>query len=383
MREKLRGPGIAVYYAAFLLILFVDYVSATSVPLIYSGRLFQLAAILLMCKVVVTKYTKTEYIMLGISLIIAALSFLHVHNYFACLLFLLIFAGKDIPFKKTVSVYLLFMGACILITACAAFLGYGELFMAEDFRGLGIEKRYCFGFTHPNTCHIVYMQFILVLIWYFWEKLKWFHILAAMLLNMLLFIFTNSRTNMLLGTAVLAVMLLGKIWTKIQRIKWIYGLGITALASSLLLSAVTAIQNPNRMSALMKFIDEVWTGRIYWGGYWANFYRTYTEDNIPIVTPRERITLFSHRDGQILIDMGFIKLYYNYGIMIFTIVIALILIKLYQNARKKDLAELMIIVSGIVLMLGESFSFGQYITRNILFVFMLDLMPRQESAEET
>ncbi|MCM1264349.1 MAG: hypothetical protein NC313_16685, partial [Butyrivibrio sp.] len=81
IREKLRKPGIAAFYIAFLLILFVDYVSATSVSVIYSGRMFQLAAVLLMCKVVVTKYTKTEYIFLGISLATADLSFLHVHNY--------------------------------------------------------------------------------------------------------------------------------------------------------------------------------------------------------------------------------------------------------------------------------------------------------------
>lgn len=380
MQEKLRRLGMVLFYAAFLLILFVDYVSATSVSLIYSGRLFQLAAVLLMCKVFVTKYTKKEYILLGLSLIIAALSFLYVHNYFACLLFLLIFAGKDIPFKKTAAVYLIFVGACTVITASAAFLGiYGEISMKQDFRGLGIETRYCFGFTHPNSCHIIYLQFILVLIWYFWEKVKWFHIVAAILINIVLYIFTNSRTNMMLGTAVLVIMLFGKIWTKIQRVNCIYSLSVITLASSLLLSFWTAINDPNKMPVMMKLIDKVWSGRIYWGSYWSNFYLTYTDDNRLISIPREKISLFSHRDRQISIDMGFLKLYYNYGIIIFAIVIALMLIKIYRNAYKKDLAELMIIVSGMVWMLGESFSFGQYITRNISFVFMLDLLQKQEA----
>lgn len=378
MREKLRRPGIAVFYAALLLILFVDYVSATSVSLIYSGRLFQFAAVLLMCKVLVTKYTKTEYILLGLSLIIAALSFLYVHNYFACLLFLLIFAGKDIPFRKTAAMYLMFVGVCIVITASAAFLGiYGEISMKQDFRGLGMETRYCFGFTHPNTCHIIYMQFILVLIWYFWEKIKWFHIMAAILINAVLYIFTDSRTNMLLGTVVLGTMLLGKIWKWIQKAVWVYGLGIITLTTSLILSFLTVIHDTTE-SALLDFVDKIWSGRIYWGHIWAKYYLIYEDDKVTGWTEREKITLFSHRDGQILIDMGFLKLYYNYGIIIFAIVIALMLIKIYRNARKKDLAELMIIVSGMVWMLGESFSFGQYITRNILFVFMLDLLQKQE-----
>ena len=82
-------------------------------------------------------------------------------------------------------------------------------------------------------------------------------------------------------------------------------------------------------------------------------------------------------DKQISIDMGFIKLYYNYGIIIFAIVIALILIKLYQNARKKDYAELLLIMIGIVWMLGEAFSTGEFITRDILFILMLDLLQKQ------
>ena len=378
MREKLRRPGIAVFYTALLLILFVDYVSATSVSLIYSGRLFQIAAVLLMCKVLVTKYTKTEYILLGLSLIIAALSFLYVHNYFACLLFLLIFAGKDIPFKKTVAVYLIFVGACSVITASAAFLGiYGEISMKQDFRGLGIETRYCFGFTHPNTCHIIYLQFILVMIWYFWERVKWFHIVTAILINTVLFILTNSRTNMMLGTVVLGIMLMGKLWKWIQKAVWVYGLGIITLTASLILSFLTVIYDTTE-SELLNFVDKIWTSRIYWGHIWAKYYLIYEDNTVTGWTEREKVTLFSHRDGQILIDMGFLKLYYNYGIIIFTIVIALMLIKMYRNARKKDLAELMIIVGGMVWMLGESFSFGQYITRNILFVFMLDLLQKQE-----
>lgn len=374
MREKLRNPGIAAFYAAFILILFVDYVSATSISVIYSGRMFQLAIILLMGKVLITKYSKREWIILALLIIVGVLSFYYVHNYFACLLFLLIFASKDIPFKKTVAVYLIFVGTCILITACAACLGiYGELSITKDFRAMGVvETRYCFGFKHPNACHIIVLQFILVLLWYFWEKVKWFHILAAILMNGILFIFTDSRTNVVLGTGVLGVMLLGKLWTKLQKAKWVYGFGIITLASSLMLSLLTVIQGTE--SALLAFVDKIWSGRIYWGHIWANFYINYGDDKVLGYTARERVPLFSRRDGQMTIDMGFIKLYYNYGIIIFAIVISFMLIKLYRNARKKDLAELMLIMIGIVWMLGEAFSFGEFITRNILFILMFDLL---------
>lgn len=377
MREKLRRPGIVAYFTAFLLILFVDYVSATGIHVVYSGRMFQLAAILLMCKVLITKYSKKECIMLILSIIVGALSFHYVHNYFAFLLFLLIFAGKDIPFKKIAAVYLIFLGVCIAITAGAAFLGiYGEMSITQDFRATGVaETRYCFGFTHPNTCHIVFLQFFLALIWYFWDKARWFHIAAAILANGALFIFTDSRTNVLLGTGILLILLIGKLRTELQKAWWMYGLGIAALTASLLLSLFTVIWGTE--PAILRFVDKIWSGRIYWGHIRANFYSM--SDTDTAIRIRERITLFSGLDKQIDIDMGFIKLYYNYGIIIFIIVVSLIFIKLYRNARKKDLAELMIIVCGIVLMLGESFSFGEFITRDILFIFMLDLLHKPET----
>lgn len=377
MHEKLRKPGMAAFCIAFLLILFVDYVSATSIHVIYSGRMFQLAIILIMCKVVITKYSKKEYIILAFSLIIGALSFYHVHNYFAWMLFLLIFACKDIPLKKIVSIYLLFVGVCIIITVCAACFGiYGEMSMTKDFRAMGVvETRYCFGFKHPNTCHIIFLQFVLALLWYFWDKIKWFHVLAAVLMNGVLFSFTDSRTNVLLGTGVLGILLLGKLWVGLQKAIWVYSFGILALAASLMLSLATVIQGTD--AALLRLVDKVWSGRIFWGNIWANNYLFYTDGIVSGLSERERVSLFSHMDGQIPIDMGFIKLYYNYGIIIFVIVIALMLIMLYRNARKKDFAELLIIISGIVLMLGESFSFGEFITRNIMFIFMFDLLQSQ------
>lgn len=387
MHERLRKTGVAAYYAAFLLILFVDYVSATSINVIYSGRMFQLAIILLMGKVIITKYSKKEYVILVFSLVIGALSFYFVHNYFAWMLFLLIFASKDIPFKKIVSVYLLFMGAYILVTVSAACLGiYGEMSMTQDFRAAGVvETRYCFGFKHPNACHIIILQFVLTLFWYFWDKIKWFHILAAALMNGILFVFTDSRTNVLLGTGVLGVMLLGKLWVGLQKAIWVYAFGIITLAVSLMLSLLTVIQGTE--SALLNFVDKIWSGRIYWGHIRANYYTIYEDNIVTGYAEREIVTLFSHMDKQISIDMGFIKLYYNYGIIIFVMVITLMLIKLYQNACKKDYAELLLIIIGIVWMLGETFSSGEFITRDILFIFMLNLMQRQglrgESTDST
>lgn len=371
-----------VFYSAFILVLFVDYVSATSIPVIYSGRMLQLAVLLLLCKVILTKYNKTEWAAFLLLFVIGLLSFFHVKNYFFLLLVLLIFAAKDISFRRIIAVYLLFTGILTFVVGMAAFLGwFGEMSQTADFRAQGVmETRYCMGYTHPNTYHIVLLQLLLTAVWFYWERLKWYYLAAAIVINFVIFMATDSRTNLILGTGILGLLLLGKAVKGLSACKWLYPAGFLTLAGSLLLSFLTVVAGTGM--ALLEKIDRFWSGRIFWGHAWANNYLYYEEGVGHSSSPREQITLFSSESSQMQIDMGFIKLYYNYGIVIFAALIALVSIKLLQNARKKDFAELLILIAGIVWMLGEVFSFGEFITRNVLFLFMLNMLRQTDKSRK-
>ncbi len=370
------------FYSAFILVLFVDYVSATSIPVIYSGRMFQLAILLLLLKVILTKYSKAEWAACILLLGVGVISFFHVKNYFFLLLVLLIFAAKAISFRRIIAVYLIFTGILTVTVGTAAFFGwFGEMSQTADFRMQGvIETRYCMGYTHPNTYHIVLLQLLLTAVWFYWEKLKWYHLAAAIMINFGIFMATDSRTNLILGTGILGLLLLGKVIRGLSACKWLYTAGFLTLAGSLLLSFLTVVAGTR--IALLEKIDRFWSGRILWGHAWANNYLYYEEGIGHSSSPREQITLFSSESSQMQIDMGFIKLYYNYGIVIFIGIIAFLAVKLLQNAKKKDWAELMILITGTVWMLGEVFSFGEFITRNILFLFMLNMLWQAEKKPE-
>lgn len=187
------------------------------------------------------------------------------------------------------------------------------------FRTSGVlETRYCMGYTHPNTYHIIMLQFILVLIWMFWDKMMWYHVLLAAIGNGLVFLATDSRTNLLLGTILLTLMLLVKINKKLQEKTWIYGLGFLVLGGSLILSLLSVTVGTKW--SFMELLNKLWTNRIF---------HSWEADG--------RLTAFSSVDYQVSLDMGFVKLLYNYGIVIFIAVISIIIAKLLQMQSIKNL----------------------------------------------
>lgn len=382
MNIKKETVAKGLFYTAFLLILFVDYVSATSIPVIYSGRMFQIAALLLAGKIVLTRYERREWILLFVLAGMGIASFFAVRNYFFFLLVLLLFGAKDISFRKALAIYLIFVSALTLFVGVAAFAGwFGELSQTMDFRAKGIvETRYCMGYTHPNTYHIILLQLLLAAIWFFWKRIKWFHMLLALLLNTVIYFATDSRTNLLLGTGFLLLLLAGKLIKGIQKQKWVYGMGFCVFAGAQILSLLTVLKGTG--IGLLNRVNEFWSGRIFWGNIWANNYLYYANGRVSSMSPREQFSLFSGENSQIAIDMGFIRLYYNYGAVIFTAVMVFLLAKLLQNFRKRDWAELIILMAGMVFMLGESFSSGEFFTRNVLFLFLLSLWSSTQDEKE-
>ena len=69
--------------------------------------------------------------------------------------------------------------------------------------------------------------------------------------------------------------------------------------------------------------------------------------------------------------MGFVKLLYNYGLIVYIGIFLLIAYFIYKNIKARHYPEMLIIFAGLIFMMGESFSSGEFITRNILFIVML------------
>ncbi len=352
--------GEVLFFSALFLMLFVDYVSATYVSLTFSGRLVQLTVILLGCKLLLTKYTWKEWMVIGILLFLGGLSFLNTGKYLAWELFLLLAASKDIDKKKAVKMYFVVVGAITVIAGVAAATGvFGELYQVLNFRGpqgAEPELRYCFGYNHPNTCHIVYIQLALAFVWLYYDKLKWYIIGLIAVANVVLGLFTDSRTGILLGSVIFIFLMVIKKWNHLEENKVIYMMNYVTLIGCIILSylAVTiGINNP-----LLAILSKLWTGRIEYANLEA---------------ASSRLSLLSGSELQISCDMGFVKLLYNCGIVMAAVFLAIAVLQIFVNHKRKDVAELTVIFCGLIFLLGEKFSSGEFITRNILVIFMIGM----------
>lgn len=347
--------GKILFIAAFLMLLLVDYISATGVRILFSGRVFQLAILLMGIKIVLTRYTRNEWVMLGLGGVLAVISFLHTHSYFVCMLIMLLMASKDVSAKLLLRLYTVIVFVITALTAVLALAGVrGDVFLVQDFRGNGLETRYCMGFTHPNTFHIVCIQLMLALIWLYWKQLKWYHFGILFGINLLISYFTDSRTNLLIGSAALIAYLLLKVWPGISRWIGIYLAGFGVLVLSLILSVLAPVYG--NTTPFLNKLDELWTHRIRLS-YWVRF--------------QSKVTLFSGEEFQVNCDMGFVNTAYNYGMVIVLLVIGIIIWKLFDVTKRRDSVVLVGIVACMIFYLGERFSSGEFITRNLMFVYML------------
>lgn len=359
-REKI---GECLFFAALIIILFVDYVSATYVSLIISGRLIQASIVLLGVKLLLTHYSWKEWGAIGVLLFLGGVSFLQTRNYFAWELFLLIAASKGIDKRKVMQCFLYVVGTITLLAALASIAGiFGEVSQLKNFRGprgAEPELRYCFGYVHPNTCHIVYMQLLLAVIWLYYSKMKWYVLLFFAAFNLILGLFTDSRTGMLLGLLVFLFLAVEKKWEEALPQKVLYWLNIAVFIGALGLS-VLAVKVGIKNSVL-ELISKLWTGRIEYANLEA---------------AKSQITLFSGADYQITCDMGFVKMFYDYGVVIFGILLVFMFCRIILNIKEKNIVEMMIIFTGLIFFMGETFSSGEFITRNILMVLLIGMWPQ-------
>lgn len=344
-----------LFFSAFLLLVFVDYVSATSIPHLFTGRIFQTVILILGIKILATHYTKIEWIIIGIGAILAVISFMRTDSYFVCILIMLIMASKDVSLKPVMRIYFIVVSCITVLVAILAVTGVcGEMFMEQDFRGNGLEIRYCMGYTHPNTFHIVLIQLLLAGIWLFWDKLKWYHFIVCGGINILVNYYTDSRTNLILGSLILIACILLKLIPALRKWIGIYFAGITVLIISIFLSVSASVYGTS--IPIFDKLNQIWTNRIL---------MSYLDRN------NFRLTPFSYLECHASCDMGYVNIAYNYGWVIILIIIALFCGLIWKVTERKDYIALVGIVTGLILFLGEQFSSGEYITRNLIFVYML------------
>lgn len=310
-------------------------------------------------KVLCTKYTKKEWV------IIIAGGLLGIVAYY--------FSGRDILFRmyamvvaskgisrdtalKTLYISLLFsFGLCIVRGIMG--IGYPIVDVRDYGRG-GVEARYNFGFSHANMCHYSFWVVIAVGTLLLKEKVKWWYLVIAEVLNVLLYLFTISRTGFLVSSFFIIMVLVGMGVKE----KWFDNLvlfgGVSTQIVVCVISWLAAKYGiGGNFNNLLLLLNKLLTGRVAVAGWTCVDYqlRLFSNQNLPYV------------------DMGYVKMAFNDGLIccfLYILLTMLLLVRCWQNHRRN---EAIFLITLILYNFIESVQASNiYSTQSFLMILLVD-----------
>ena len=360
MREKMNKIGNLCFWIALVIESVIVMIDKSAYINSWEGKLFRLTFVLFCIKVITTQYSKKEWIAIAIAGILVSISYLVNDKDEVVRAAVFVISCKNIDVKKILKVVLgITLAGSVILFVLAASGTFGAMTMTANF-GRGpfpgiVETRYCFGMGHPNAFQcMMYMMTVLCLYIYV-DKMKWYHFVLLLLINVMTYHYTDSNTAMLVIGATIIGAAIMKYVPILKNLKWIHWLSAAFVLTLVIFSAVGSYTG--RETQFMYDLDQILNGR---------FQYAHAIENARV----ENWTLFSNRANTEFFDQGFIRLFYWYGIIPGIMYVLANLYLIYQSYQKRDYMLLIIVVGFSLFSMMEAHLVSVYILRNYLFVWL-------------
>lgn len=348
-----------LFYLALLLELIIVIVDKSDYINPIEGQLFRITFLLAAGKLILTKYSLKEWLCIAAFGLLGVVSYKVTGRNEILRIVVFIAACKNIELRKMFSfVFYITLGGCLLLMVLSLTGIYGNLYLEADF-GRGIfERRYCIGMGHPNALHCMFFMLTLLGLYLYEKRMKWYQFLIVFLLNFSLFLLTDSKTGMLITTAAVGLTVIFHYCQPMKDWKWIYLAGILLFLSCVLLSI--AASHYGLTKPFLQKMDFLLNGRIldlYWGSqahegttaWWS---------------------LFSAERNTYYFDMGYVRVFYWYGIIPAVIYFLLNMILIWECYKKRDYMGLVIMTVLAVYTIVEAHIISVYIGRNYILLLL-------------
>lgn len=342
------------FYIAFFMELLIVLIDKSAYVNPIESYLFRLTFALCCLKVVLTKYTRKEWLIMLLFAILGVISYRATGRNEILRIVMFIAAFKGMRLNKVMKcAFCVYLAGTLTLMLLSITGIYGWNYVEADFNGDlagGFTRRYCFGLGHPNALHCMYYMIIMAGAMAFWDRIN--YIVAAVLFigNIGLYYLTHSKS----AAAMTAVLLIFWVVMKNKTMNRFWSItGILGLIAANVLSMIAV--HIGWSIPLVKRIDDFLNCRI---GSAAELTKDYTW------------TLFASREATAYFDMGFVKVYYWFGIIpgvVYAIVIAMLII---QCRKSNDKASMIVILTLLVYTIVEAHIVSDYIARNYIFMIL-------------
>lgn len=350
------------------------------------GLLFRVTFLLFALKLLSTEYTWKEWCLIVFMELIGLISYKVTGKNDIIRIVTFVAACKGIPLKQMIRyAFYVTLAGCVAIVLLAVTGIYGDMGLTADygrkwdvFYGqTTVETRYTLGMGHPNALSCMFLMLLAMGIYGYAERLKWYVYLFLMLLNVGMYILTDSKTSMLIATLLLLasfVMTYCRFFRE-KKISYLCGFLVFLLCVGFSVDA----------SANALQVREAWFNYVYSEVEPSDVHGRLLLRADRFMNGRiKSLTNSARKDGTIgtwsvfscpdnmeyYFDMGWVKLFYRYGILpgiLYCIACAALL---WQFCRKRDAFGLVLFTVLAVYSVMEAHLFSVYIGRNFLLMMM-------------
>lgn len=373
LKNTLRNLGIYSFYLAVIIEVMLVILDKSEFLYPFEGWTFRITFLLCLLKVVFTKYTRKEYLVIALFLGLGMVSYRVTGRNEILRTVMFLAACKNVDMIRCLK-----MVFWITLTGCAAIILlsvtgiYGAMSLTKDFGRGGIETRYVLGMGHPNALHCMVWALTLLGLFLYHERMKWQYYIVLIVIHIGCFLLTDSRTSLIISCfTVMMFFLCDRIEKGILKGAFLI-INVAVFVGSIISSVVIAanamrvwrynwydwLYEFGAVDKLFVFIDRVLTGRI------SSLVET---DNYEGTIGTW--SLFSTPQNSYYFDMGWIRLFYWYGIIPAGIAVLVLMLLLLYFIREKKYIEITVIASAALYTVVEAHLVSVYIGRNyILFL---------------
>ncbi len=387
--KKSRLPWY-LFYGGLTIELLIVIVDKSNLINPFEGRLFQITFLLSLLKLLLTDYTKKEWYMIVVLELLAFYFYRVTGANELIRIVTFVAACKNIPLKQMMRyAFYVTLAGCAVIVLLSVTGVYGDISLtqaygresAETTIYIGVEPaketRYTLGMGHPNALSCMFLMLLVMAVYVYFGKMKWYLYLFLMLLNVGVYALSGSKTSMLITTAFLAgaCALTYCRFLREDRFGYLCGLLVFAACIAFSVDAAVCAQRvrdvqwnefyygeplDDRHIVTLAKIDRRISGRI--------ISLTDTEANDGMI---QTWSLFSRPENmEHYFDMGWVKVFYRYGIVPGIMYLLAHLALLWRIYRRKDACGLAVFTVLAVYTVVEAHLVSFYIGRNFLLMMM-------------
>lgn len=305
-------------------------------------------------------YTKTEKLLLIALLFVGAMLYCASGINTGIKAPIYIFALKEIDIKRLyhrMTQTLIGVMSGVIIANLTA--GAGTSFVEDIRPSRGFEGiRYCLGFSNPNRFQIIVFSVMIYVLWIWHDKLTIPLRILIGGLYVMSCILTDSKTGLLLG---IFIYVLSWLITYIPWKQWCHVFTIGIYCTVLCCLTISILAAMGIRGGIMDIINYFISGRM-------NQLLLINNEEIHLTADIRNWTLFSSQLHKNVYDMGYIQIFYYYGIVPAVCYLLFVLYAVYTAWKRKDIVGSMAIWGFSLYLFMEAAFFSNYLQSDFLLM---------------